>query len=84
MGNAMSRVVGVSDQKAGWFLKLLYFLARRQVGHVPEPLRVMAHHGAILGGAAAFETAFARARRVPARLKDLAALRAATLVGCPF
>jgi hypothetical protein len=51
---------------------------------VPEPVRVMAHHATLLGGYAGFEVALERARRVPAKLKDLVELRVATLIGCPF
>jgi hypothetical protein len=37
-----------------------------------------------MGGYGAFELALGRSRRVDDRLKDLAALKAATLIGCPF
>jgi alkylhydroperoxidase family enzyme len=80
----MPRIDGVPAAKAGIFTKLMYIFVRRRLGRVPEPVRVMAHHRGLLTGYAAFELALDRARRVPARLKDLASLRAATLIGCPF
>jgi len=44
----------------------------------------MAHHPGILVAVAAFELGFERARDVDARLKELAVLKAASLVGCRF
>jgi len=80
----MSRIEGLPSQRAGILAKLLYYFSRRRFGRVPEPVRVMAHHATLLGGYAGFEVALERARRVPAKLKDLAELRVATLIGCPF
>jgi alkylhydroperoxidase family enzyme len=53
-------------------------------GKVPEPLAVAAHHPWIFRGYTSYEFALGRARRVDARLKALAELKAAALVGCPF
>ena len=57
---------------------------KRNFGKVPSPLRAMARHNVLLGGVIGMERAFAKARLVPARLKSLACVRAATLIGCPF
>jgi hypothetical protein len=68
----------------GLVRRLIYFLARRRVGRVPMPVQIHAHHGQLLIGMGSFEDALRRSRRVDGRLKALAQLRAASLVGCPF
>jgi hypothetical protein len=78
------RIEGVSDRAAGPLARLVYWLARRRLGSVPEPLRILAHHPTILRGYGAFEQALGRAGRVETRLKLLAQLKAGARVGCPF
>jgi alkylhydroperoxidase family enzyme len=59
-------------------------MAKRMFGRVPEPLTVNAHNAAVFRATVGYEYFLAKAARVDARLKALAALRAATMVGCPF
>ncbi len=80
----MARIEGVPQRRAGLFARFIYWYARRWLGKVPEPLTVTAHHGWVLQGYSAYEFALGRARLVDARLKALAGLKAAALVGCPF
>jgi len=80
----MSRIEPVSDRHAGWFVRLVYRLAKKRLGIVPGPLRVMAHHPTLLAGVGAFEMSLERARRIEPRLKSLAQIRVATLIGCLF
>jgi AhpD family alkylhydroperoxidase len=58
--------------------------AAKRLGRVPEPFAVAAHSKASFLGQAAFELALERAHRVPARVKELAVLRSAMVVGCEF
>jgi hypothetical protein len=80
----MSRINGIKDREAGWFARLVYRFARQRLGRVPVPLRVMAHHSWVLAGSGGFEMALERSHAVEERVKVLAEIRAATLVGCPF
>ena len=80
----MTRINGVPENKAGLVTRWAYRYARRRLGKVPEPLTVVAHHPTIAKGYGAYEFALERSRRVDAKLKALASLKAATLVGCPF
>jgi hypothetical protein len=80
----MARIEGVPPRRAGLLVRLVYRLSRRMIGKVPEPLAIAAHNGWILQGYTGYEFALGRARRVDARLKVLAELKAAALVGCPF
>ena len=80
----MARIEGVPGKKAGLLARLTYRFSKRSLGKVVEPLAVAAHHSWILGGYAAYEFALQNAKRVDHKLKTLAALKAGTLVGCPF
>ncbi len=65
-------------------MRLVYWLAQRMFKKLPEPLTVTAHNGAIFRAAAGYEYFLGKANRVEPRLKSLAALKAAAMVGCPF
>ena len=80
----MAYILSRSVQGSGLFVRLAYWLARRRMGRVPAPVGVMAHHPGVLAAAAAFELSFERARDVDVRLKELAMVKAASLVGCRF
>ena len=80
----MARVKGLEPGEAGWTARLVYWLAKRKVGRVPEPVTIYAHHPNLLRGYGAFEMFLDRAKKVDARLKNLASLKVAALVGCPF
>jgi AhpD family alkylhydroperoxidase len=69
---------------AGLFVRLVYWIARRRFGRVPTPVGIVAHHPTILTALLGFELAFERARLVDVRLKELAVLKTASLVGCRF
>jgi hypothetical protein len=64
--------------------RFAYWFTRRTFGKVPEPLTVAAHHPWIFRGYTAYEFALGRSRLVDAKLKALAGIKAAALVGCPF
>jgi hypothetical protein len=69
---------------------MLYGFARRSVGKVTgrasvvAPVRVHAHHPRLLVAMAQMEMGQAAAKAVSAKLKALASLRSASLVGCPY
>ena len=80
----MARIEGVPEHRAGLLLRFAYRFAKRMVGKIPEPLTVAAHHGWIFRGYSAYEFTLGRARLVDRRLKVLAEIKAAALIGCPF
>ena len=80
----MARIEGVPQSRASWPLRFAYRFARRRYGRVPEPLAVAAHHVWIFRGVGAYELALDHARLVDAKLKALAEIKVAALVGCPF
>jgi len=80
----MVRIEGVSKSKASFFVRLAYWFSQRRFGKVADPLKIMGHHSWVSFGYSTFEFASERARLVEARLKELAQIKAATLVGCSF
>jgi hypothetical protein len=80
----MARIIGVSDAQAGLATRGVFSGAKRVAGRVPEPLRIMAHSKPVMWADAIFEIALQRAHSVPARLKALAGIKAAAMIGCVF
>lgn len=78
------RIEGIAKSKAGLFVRFVYWFSQRRFGKVADPLRVTGHHPWVSFGQGMFELAGERAHLVESRLKDLAQIKAATLVGCPF
>ena len=80
----MARIVGVEWAEAGLFVRLAYRLTRRKVGRVIMPIKITAHHPRLLRAQAHMELGQEAARTVEPRLKALASVKVAMLVGCPF
>ena len=80
----MAQINKVPEREACPFGCLAYKLSRRRFGKEVEPLTVMTHHPRFLLGYGMFEVAFERSNLVDERLKSLAVLKAATMVGCEF
>ena len=84
----MARIEGADPSKQrffqGWFTRIIYRLTKRKVGRAVMPVRIAAHHAKLLWGYGQMEQSQLASRLVEEPLKNLAELRAATLVGCPF
>ncbi len=81
----MTRVPGIPTRSAGLLGRLLYRVARRRYGAVPEPATVMLHHPPVLLAYSAWELGNEKAmRRLPASLRELVVYRVATQVGCSW
>ena len=84
----MARIQGAPANQGGPFRRLfvsfVYFLTRRRLGRVILPVQVNAHHGKIFWGYVQMEQSQMGSKLVDTKLKALAELRVATLVGCPF
>jgi len=84
----MARITGAPSHQGGplrrLFVSVVYFLTRRRVGRVIMPVQVTAHHSRIFWGYLQMEQSQMSSKLVDAKLKGLAELRVATLVGCPF
>lgn len=80
----MARIDGVRDEEASFVQRRVFGVAAKQAGAVPDPLRIMAKSSGTMWGAGLFQMGFDRAQSVPARLKTLACLKVASMVGCVF
>jgi hypothetical protein len=78
----MARIQGAKPK--GLFVRTVYALTKRKVGHVVMPVQLIAHQRRLLWGYGQMEQSLASSRLVDTALKNLAQLRVATLVGCPF
>ena len=84
----MARIPGAPSNQGGplrrLFVSLVYALTKRRLGHVIMPIQVTAHHPKIFWGYLQMEQSQMGAKLIDHKLKGLAELRVATLVGCPF
>ncbi len=84
----MARIPGAPSNQGGLlrriFVSTVYRLTRRRLGHVIMPIQVTAHHPKIFWGYLQMEQSQMGSKLVDHKLKGLAELRVATLVGCPF
>jgi alkylhydroperoxidase family enzyme len=84
----MARIPGADPARqsflAGWFTRIVYSATRRKLGKMVEPASVTAHHTRILWGYGQMEQSLMSSHLIEENLKELATLRTATLVGCPF
>jgi len=83
-GGALARIPGIPKDQADLLTRYVYRYSLQHLGKVAEPLTIAAHHRWISRGVGAFEWTLQKARRVDEKLKALASLKAATLIGCPF
>jgi hypothetical protein len=84
----MARISGASRNQGGLirrlFVGIVYFVTQRRLGRIIMPIQVTAHHPRIFWGSLQMEQSQMSSKLIDARLKGLAELRVATLVGCPF
>ena len=79
----MSRLPGVGDREASWLTRLIYRGIRRRVGKLADTWKIAAYAPGLLLGWSLHELAFERSQSVDRRLRTLAQLKAAVLIGCP-
>lgn len=84
----MARIPGASRNRGGLlrrlFVGLVYLLTKRRLDRVIMPVQVTAYHPRILWGFVQMEQSQASSKLIDPKLKGLAELRVATLIGCPF
>jgi hypothetical protein len=84
----MARIPGAPRNQGGplrrLFVAVVYSLTQRRLGRLIMPVQVTAHHPKIFWGYVQMEQSQASSKLIDPKLKALAELRVATLVGCPF
>ncbi len=80
----MQRIEGLEARQAGWFTKVVYWMTRRKVGRLVQPIKITAHSPRLLRAVGTMEMAQAAVKSVDVALKWLVKIKAATLIGCPY
>ncbi len=84
----MARIPAANHRRQGLlqglFSRITYAMTKRKVGRTVMPVKIAAHHPKLLWGYGQMEQSLFASKLVDAGLKNLAQLRVATLVGCPF
>ncbi|MFZ0333631.1 MAG: hypothetical protein WAN10_06270 [Candidatus Acidiferrales bacterium] len=80
----MPRMSGVEPKKATWSVRLIYWFAKRRIGHVPEGMKILGYDPRLLRQYTRMTTYSEAKGELPARFRRLAMLKTAMLVGCPF
>ena len=80
-----TRIEPVPPQRANLLTRVMYRIARRRFGEVPEPFAVAAHHPRLLIANAVHETLLQSAsKKLPKNVLELAVFWAARTVGCSW
>ena len=79
----MARIEGFAKPRS-LFARVVFWMVKRRLGRVPLPVRILALHPRVFGGYARMELGLDKAKLVPITVKELAQVRVATLIGCPF
>ena len=80
----MTRAIGVSNREAGFRTRFIYWLVKRRLGRISPAVRIRARDPKLLELAARMDLHTAASSTVPANLKELAQVKVAVMVGCPF
>ena len=80
----MARMVPIERKQAPWHLRWFYTSMRKMLGKELTPAKIQMRLPGLVWGSIAMETGLGRKRRVSLRLVQLAKVRTAARVGCPF
>ncbi len=80
-----TRISPVTPKSAGLLTRIMYRIAKRKFGEVPEPFTVAAHHPRLLVANAVHETLLqSGSKKLPASVRELAVFWTARTVGCSW
>jgi hypothetical protein len=80
----MPRMIGLERREAPWHLRWFYGMMRKMFGKDLTPAKIQMRVPGIVWGAIGMEMALGRKRRVSLRYAQLAKIRTAARIGCPF
>jgi hypothetical protein len=78
------RSEGVQDNEAGLLTRIIFWLAKRRLGRVPLAMPVRARDPKLFRNVVRMDLYATSPGTIPVRLKELAQLKVAMMVGCPF
>ncbi len=80
-----ARLDPVSPRQANLLTRIMYRIAKRRFGEVPEPFTVAAHHQRLLIANAVHETLLQSAsKKLPTNVRELAVFWTARTIGCSW
>jgi AhpD family alkylhydroperoxidase len=80
-----TRIEPLPPKRAGLLTRVMYRVAKRRYGQVPEPFAVAAHHRKLMVAGAVHETMIDRASKtLPASVRELAVYWTARAIGCSW
>ena len=80
----MTRIHGLEKNQAPWHLRWFYGVMRKMFGKDLTPAKIQMRLPGLVWGGIAMEAALGRKRRVSLRHIQLARVRTAARIGCPF
>ena len=80
----MNRATGVQDHEAGLSTRIIFWMLKRILHRVPLGSRIRAWDPKLLRLSFRMDMHMARGGKLPLKLKELAQLKVAAMVGCPF
>ena len=80
----MPRIAGLEKDRAPWHLRWFYRAMRKMFGKDLTPAKMQMRVPGIVWGGIAMEAGLGKRRRVSLRYTQLAKVRTAARVGCPF
>lgn len=83
-GCTVARLTPIEQRHAPWHLRWFYRVMRKMFGKVLTPAKMQMRLPGMMWGSIAMEVGLSRKRRVSLRLSQLAKVRTASRVGCPF
>jgi AhpD family alkylhydroperoxidase len=80
-----TRIEPLPPKRAGLLIRVMYRIAKRRYGQVPEPFAVAAHHRKLMIAGAVHETMIDRASKtLPVSVRELAVFWTARTIGCSW
>ena len=80
----MPRIHGLEKNKAPWHLRWFYGVMRKMFGKDLTPAKIQMRLPGLVWGGIAMEAALGRKRLISLRHIQLARVRTAARIGCPF
>jgi len=80
----MERAAGVRDNEAGLATRTIFARVKRKLGRVAPGTRVRAIDPKFLRASVEMDFYNASKGKVPGKLKELAQMKVAMMVGCPY
>ncbi len=80
----MARIRGLEAGETNPLTRFIYWMTQRKLGRVVLPLKVTAHQPRLALAVGQMEQGQAAVHSVDAKLKALAGIKTALLIGCPF